>query len=68
MRPRFLADSMLGRLARWLLLMGYDTAYVDDSGATQFHPDVYRRDEQVLAALKAPFRFHPLSRRSPARS
>jgi len=25
--PRLLADSMLGRLAKWLRLLGYDTAY-----------------------------------------
>lgn len=25
--PAFLADTMLGRLARWLRLLGYDTAY-----------------------------------------
>lgn len=25
--PRFLADTMLGRLARWLRVLGYDTAY-----------------------------------------
>ena len=25
--PRFLADAMLGRLARWLRALGYDTAY-----------------------------------------
>ena len=32
--PRFLADAMLGRLARWLRLLGYDTAYdskIDDN-------------------------------------
>lgn len=32
-RPRFLADAMLGRLARWLRTLGFDTAYdpaVDD--------------------------------------
>jgi uncharacterized protein with PIN domain len=28
-RPRFLADAMLGRLARWLRTLGYDTAYDD---------------------------------------
>ena len=31
--PRFLADAMLGRLARWLRALGYDAAYdpaVDD--------------------------------------
>jgi uncharacterized protein with PIN domain len=27
MEPRFVADVMLGRLARWLRAMGYDTAY-----------------------------------------
>ncbi|WP_019178343.1 Mut7-C RNAse domain-containing protein [Methanomassiliicoccus luminyensis] len=26
-RPRFLADEMLGSLARWLRIMGYDTGY-----------------------------------------
>jgi uncharacterized protein with PIN domain len=25
--PRFMADAMLGRLARWLRMLGYDTAY-----------------------------------------
>jgi uncharacterized protein with PIN domain len=25
--PRFLTDAMLGRLARWLRVLGYDTAY-----------------------------------------
>jgi len=25
--PRFLADAMLGRLARWLRMLGYDTVY-----------------------------------------
>jgi len=27
MEKRFLADSMLGRLAKWLRIMGYDTHY-----------------------------------------
>lgn len=28
--PRFLADEMLGSLARWLRIMGYDTEYARD--------------------------------------
>jgi uncharacterized protein with PIN domain len=27
--PRFFADAMLGRLARWLRILGFDTAYED---------------------------------------
>jgi uncharacterized protein with PIN domain len=33
-RPRFSADEMLGSLARWLRLMGYDTWYERDSSDT----------------------------------
>jgi uncharacterized protein with PIN domain len=29
-RPRFVADSMLGSLARWLRMLGYDTVYAKD--------------------------------------
>ncbi|UCE92066.1 MAG: Mut7-C RNAse domain-containing protein [Methanobacteriota archaeon] len=29
-RPRFVADGMLGSLARWLRMLGYDTAYEKD--------------------------------------
>lgn len=28
--PRFLADAMLGRLVKWLRLLGYDTLYAND--------------------------------------
>ncbi|GAB4351040.1 MAG: Mut7-C RNAse domain-containing protein [Candidatus Abyssubacteria bacterium] len=29
-KPRFLADKMLGRLAKWLRILGYDTKYAFD--------------------------------------
>lgn len=29
--PRFLADNMLGRLAKWLRILGYDTEYAFDA-------------------------------------
>jgi uncharacterized protein with PIN domain len=29
--PRFLVDAMLGRLARWLRVLGYDTLYFSDA-------------------------------------
>ncbi len=38
-RPRFIADAMLGRLARWLRTLGFDTAY-DDTIADE---DLVRR-------------------------
>ena len=28
-RPKFLVDFMLGRLAKWLRILGYDTVYAD---------------------------------------
>jgi uncharacterized protein len=34
-KPRFSADEMLGSLARWLRLMGYDTWYERDSSDTE---------------------------------
>jgi uncharacterized protein with PIN domain len=36
--PRFVADHMLGSLARWLRMMGYDTVYdkaLDDAGISR---------------------------------
>jgi uncharacterized protein with PIN domain len=37
--PRFLVDGMLGRLAKWLRLLGYDTVY--DNSASD--PELARR-------------------------
>jgi uncharacterized protein with PIN domain len=32
---RLLADGMLGRLARWLRALGYDTVYAPDTDDTE---------------------------------
>lgn len=32
MEPRFLVDAMLGKLARWLALLGYDAKFAGGSG------------------------------------
>jgi uncharacterized protein with PIN domain len=45
--PRFVVDTMLGRLARWLRAMGYDTLYpgqVDDRRLLQ----LARAEERIL--------------------
>lgn len=41
-RPRFAADAMLGSLARWLRLLGYDTTYERDAA-----------DERVVQLAKS---------------
>jgi uncharacterized protein len=43
MAPAFLCDGMLGHLARWLRLMGWDTEYAGS----------VLSDEEILAELKA---------------
>jgi uncharacterized protein len=45
--PKFLADTMLGRLAKWLRLLGYDTAYnpeLDDGALAR----IARTENRVL--------------------
>ena len=45
-RPRFAADSMLGSLARWLRMLGYDTTYgkdLDDGALAQLASAEQRR-------------------------
>ena len=34
-KPRFLADAMLGKLARWLRVLGWDTEYVKGKRAEE---------------------------------
>jgi uncharacterized protein with PIN domain len=45
-KPRFVADHMLGSLAKWLRIMGYDTVY-----------DKTLDDEQLAALARAENRF-----------
>lgn len=43
--PRFVVDSMLGRLARWLRILGFDTWYfreIDDRELLKIHEDTGR--------------------------
>jgi uncharacterized protein with PIN domain len=48
---KFLADSMLGRLAKWLRIMGYDTHYQSFYAMGDFGPLV--RDERILLSRHA---------------
>ncbi len=60
--PRFLCDHMLGSLARWLRLLGYDTAYpgpLDDREAAVKAYDEGRillsRDKNLASRVKGAF-------------
>lgn len=45
--PRFVVDSMLGRLARWLRAMGYDTLYVQRASDGDLL-DLAKREQRML--------------------
>lgn len=45
---RFIADSMLGRLARWLRLLGYDTLYCRDIPDGDLLKIAMREDRIIL--------------------
>jgi hypothetical protein len=56
MRPRFIVDAMLGTLARWLRLMGYDVLYERDGDdgelatkAARLHRLLVTRDRGLAA-------------------
>lgn len=46
--PRFMADAMLGRLARWLRILGYDTAYERDIPDEALIDRALREDRWLL--------------------
>ncbi|MBN1262277.1 MAG: Mut7-C RNAse domain-containing protein [Anaerolineae bacterium] len=54
--PRLLADAMLGKLARWLRLLGYDTLYMHAADAVIAHRA--RAEGRILLT-----RDHELTRR-----
>jgi hypothetical protein len=47
MLPRFVADAMLGRLAKWLRILGYDTLY-DPAWADPHLVRLARAEERLL--------------------
>ena len=58
-RPRLIVDVMLGRLARWLRLLGYDTFYKRDITdaeliriAKQDHRLILTRDREIFRKVK----------------
>ncbi len=50
---RLLADAMLGRLARWLRILGYDTAYVADTNDWEIVRLARAEDRLVLTRDRA---------------
>ena len=55
MTERFLCDAMLGKLARYLRMCGYDTAYTLDRGAETDGAisDLSRREDRTLLTRDA---------------
>jgi uncharacterized protein with PIN domain len=60
-KPQFIVDGMLGSLARWLRLLGFDTLYCDDWSDDQILKTIgnrilLTRDKELLArALQSGF-------------
>lgn len=46
--PRFIADEMLGSLARWLRIMGYDTMYAQGMDDTEILHVALEQDRRLL--------------------
>jgi uncharacterized protein with PIN domain len=51
--PHLLVDAMLGRLARWLRLMGYDTAYWRDGSDLALIRHARAEDRLILIASES---------------
>ncbi|MGQ9514864.1 MAG: Mut7-C RNAse domain-containing protein [Thermoproteota archaeon] len=56
-KPLFVADGMLGDVARWLRIMGYDTLYFGDADDEELMAKSYKRvlltsDEQLYHRAK----------------
>jgi uncharacterized protein with PIN domain len=47
-KMKLLADSMLGRLAKWLRILGYDTAYLPDGDALAVMRQARAEDRIIL--------------------
>ena len=45
---RFIADCMLGKLAKWLRMLGYDTSYVTDADDDELVRIAVREDRMLL--------------------
>ena len=52
-RPRFAVDEMLGTLARWLRIMGYDAAYQKDRGDEAIIDEARTQDRILLTRDRA---------------
>nr|QOV09142.1 hypothetical protein HULAa36F11_00025 [uncultured Thermoplasmata archaeon] len=46
---KFLADTMLGTLARWLRVLGFDTVYANDSGDKEILELAIRENRTILS-------------------
>ena len=52
--PRFLADRMVGTLAKWLRLLGYDTVYMPEVSPTSVKREA-RRQGRILLTRRTCF-------------
>ena len=53
-QPRFLADRMVGKLAKWLRILGYDTVYMPEVSPTSVKREA-RRQGRILLTRRTCF-------------